>query len=246
MSTGKIIIFMDLIYRNQNRTNMKQVFSLLLSVVILLGISCLQSCLKNDDYDNSGNFPNVLVTVKTNSSDGKVFFQLNDSTTILPTNMKTSPYGNKEVRALANIRIENGQDGHYAKTAYVNWVDSILTKNMAPNLGDENDKVYGKDPVEIVKDWTTVVEDGYITLRFRTYYGNGTRHIINLVKTDNPYEVMLRHNAKGDIRGVVRDGLVAFRLNDLPDTQGKTVELTLKWQSFSGMKSVKFKYRSRK
>lgn len=225
---------------------MKRVFSLLLGAMTLLGVSCLQSCLDNDDDDNSVNFPNVLVTVKTNSSDGRVFLQLDDSTTILPVNMKTSPYGSKEVRALANIRIEKGQEGHYSKAAYVNWLDSILTKNMAPNLGEENDKVYGKDPVEIVKDWTTVVEDGYITLRFRTYYGNGTRHVINLVKTDNPYEVMLHHNAMGDIRGVVRDGLVAFRLSDLPDTQGKTVDLTLKWQSFSGMKSVKFKYRSRK
>ena len=34
--------------------------------------------------------------------------------------------------------------------------------------------------------------------------------------------------------------------HDLPDTQGKTVDLTLKWQSFSGMKSVTFKYKSRK
>lgn len=58
--------------------------------------------------------------------------------------------------------------------------------------------------------------------------------------------MVLHHNAAGDTRGFIRDGLVAFRLNDLPDTQGKTVDLTLKWQSFSGMKSVTFKYKSRK
>ena len=66
-----------------------------------------------------------------------------------------------------------------------------------------------------------------------------------LVKGANSYEVVLHHDAKGDVRGVVRDGYVAFRLNDLPDTHGKTVDLTLKWQSFSGPKSVKFKYKSR-
>ena len=56
---------------------------------------------------------------------------------------------------------------------------------------------------------------------------------------------ILYHDAKGDVRGVVKDGLVAFRLSDLPDTHGQTVDLTLKWQSFSGPKSVKFKYKSR-
>ena len=117
---------------------------------------------------------------------------------------------------------------------------------MAPTLGKQNETVYGKDPVEIVKDWTTVVEDGYLTLRFRTYFGNGKKHVVNLVKGDNPYEVVLHHNASGDTKGLIRDGLVAFRLSDLPDTQGKTVNLTLKWQSFSGVKTVKFKYKSRK
>ena len=175
-----------------------------------------------------------------------MYFQLDDETTILPTNMKTSPYGNKEVRALTNIRVQDGQNGHYSKSAYVNWVDTILTKNMARSLGKKDDETYGKDPVEIVKDWTTVVEDGYLTLRFRTYFGSGKKHIVNLVKGEKPYEVVLHHNAAGDTRGFIRDGLVAFRLNDLPDTQGKTVDLTLKWQSFSGMKSVTFKYKSRK
>lgn len=205
----------------------------------------LHSC-SNDDFDNSVNYPNALVTIKTNSSTGQVYFQLDDETTILPTNLKASPYGNKELRALVNFRIQDGQSGHYSKSAYVNWVDTILTKKMVPSQGPKDDDVYGKDPVEIVKDWTTVVEDGYLTLRFRTYFGNGVKHAINLVKGENPYEVVLHHNAFGDTRGVVCDGLVAFRLNDLPDTQGKAVDLTLKWQSFTGMKSVKFKYISRK
>ena len=117
---------------------------------------------------------------------------------------------------------------------------------MAPSLGQKDDETYGKDPVEIVRDWTTVAEDGYLTLRFRTYFGDGRTHVFNLVKGDKPYEVVLHHNAMGDTRRIIRDGLVAFRLNDLPDTQGKTVTITLKWQSFSSIKSVQFKYKSRK
>lgn len=225
---------------------MKRFFNYLIVLGVLLGTLSVQSCLNDDDTDNSVNYPNALVTIKTNSSTGQVYFQLDDETTLLPTNMKTSPYGNREVRALTNIRVQDGQSGHYSKSVYVNRIDTLLTKNMAQSFGKKNDEKYGKDPVEIVKDWTTVVEDGYLTLRFRTYYGNGKKHIVNLVRGDKPYEVVLHHNAAGDTRGFIRDGLVAFRLNDLPDTQGKTVGLTLKWQSFSGMKSVTFKYKSRK
>ena len=48
------------------------------------------------------------------------------------------------------------------------------------------------------------------------------------------------------MNGVFGDGMVAFNLAQLPDTQGKVVDLTLKWNSFSGEKSAKFKYCSRK
>ena len=60
-----------------------------------------------------------------NSTRG-VYFQLDDETTILPTNMKTSPYGNKEVRALTNIRV------HEAKTeGGGNWPGRRRANRMA-------------------------------------------------------------------------------------------------------------------
>lgn len=42
------------------------------------------------------------------------------------------------------------------------------------------------------------------------------------------------------------DALVAFKLDGLPDTEGKTVKLALKWKSFSGDKSAEFDYCTRK
>ena len=201
---------------------MKQVLkTMVLAAFCLSGIAFI-ACNNDDDYDNSVYYPNALVTIKTNTATG-----------------------NREFRALANLTMQEGQPGHYSKTAFVNWMDTILTKKMSPDLGAKNDQTYGTDPLEIVKHWTTVVEDGYLTLRFRTYFGNRTKHVVTLVKGANPYEVVLHHDAKGDVRGVVKDGLVAFRLNDLPDTHGKAVDLTLKWKSFSGVKSVTFKYTSR-
>lgn len=226
------------------------VFSKALAVATVVATSIgFQSCL--DDDDNNAyylRYPNALVTVKE-AADGAFFLQLDDKTTLLPTNVKTSPFGDKEVRALMNYSEVDEASGEYTKAVHINWIDSILTKPIAPDLGEENDEIYGTDPVEIVNDWVTLAEDGYLTLRFRTVWGGSKKHFVNLLlgqNPENPYEVEFRHNAYGDRYGETGDGLVAFKLDELPDTEGKTVKLKLKWKSFSGDKSAEFDYCTRK
>ena len=216
----------------------------------------LQSCLDDDDNDHySVTYPNALVTVKPNAENTSFYMQLNDEKALRPVNMKESPFGTKEVRALVNYRepteAEMGKDGIYSDMpcVYVNWIDSILTKPMAENLGEEQNKAtYGKDPVEIVNDWVTVAEDGYLTLRFRTHWGTKKHHVslIHRTDVDNPYLVTFYHDAEDDISERIGDALVAFRLDELPDTNGETVDLTLQWESFSGTKTTQFKYCTRR
>lgn len=218
-----------------------------LALLLVAGACSLQSCDDDDDNYHDGIDPflgaNAIVTVKTDST-GLCYLQLNDSVKLLPTGMKQSPYGNKEVRALAIIRYTGENADKNFPCVYVDRLDSIRTKMMSPAV-DNMDKVYGNDPLEIVNDWSTVCEDGYLTLRFRTYFGGAATHTLRLVRTgDNT--VTLYHNANGDVRGQTGDGLIAFRLNDLPDTKGKYKEFTLKWTSFAGEKSVTFKYKTRK
>lgn len=221
--------------------------TLLLTAGMLFGFLLFPSC-QDDDKDVNRLYPNALVTVK-HAGDETVFLQLDDQTTLLPVNLTTSPFEEKEVRALVNYEEVDKPRGAYDQAVHVNWIDSIRTKAMAPNLGDENDAKYGIDPVEIVRDWVTVAEDGYLTLRFRTTWGYPrVVHSVNLIPTnnpENPYEVEFRHNANGDIGDRYGDGLVAFRLDNLPDTEGDTVKLKLKWKSFSGDKSVEFDYKTR-
>lgn len=209
----------------------------------------LQSCLDDDDNNYYyQKYPSALVTVKSDAG-GSMFLQLDDKTTLLPTNVKESPFGEKEVRALVKYEEVNEPSGDYNKAVYINWIDSILTKPIAPDLGEENDEIYGTDPVEIVNDWVTIAEDGYLTLRFRTVWGGQEKHFVNLLlgqDPENPYEVEFRHNAHGDVYGETDDALVAFKLDGLPDTEGKTVKLKLKWKSFSGDKSAEFDYCTRK
>ncbi|MDD4777636.1 MAG: NigD-like protein [Fermentimonas sp.] len=222
---------------------------LLLGVLFLMGLVILPSCLDDDDYDMHLRYPNALVTVKEDAGE-TLFFQLDDQTTLLPVNLNSHPFGGKEVRALVNYDEVDESSGNFDKAVHINWIDSIRTKSMAPNLGDLNDEKYGDDPVEIVRDWVTIAEDGYLTLRFRTIWSNmGITHHVNLIPTNNPnnpYEVEFRHDAKGDVTGRMGDGLVAFKLDNLPDTEGETVKLKLIWNAFNGVtKSVEFDYKTR-
>ena len=224
-----------------------KITNLLFTTGILLGMLVLPSCLDDDD-DVDRYYPNALVTVKE-AADETVFFQLDDNTTLLPVNITSHPFGSKEVRALVNYDEVDDSSQEYDQAVKVNWIDSIRTKPMAPNLGVENDEVYGNDPVEIVADWVTIAEDGYLTLRFRTMWSHqGVTHYVNLIPTnnpENPYEVEFRHNANGDVNGRIGDGLVAFKLDNLPDTEGETVKLKLKRKAFNSDKSVEFDYRTR-
>lgn len=221
-----------------------------MAAALLLTAFTLQSC--NDDDDNNWNrvFPNALVTVKHNGD--ACYLQLDDKTTLLAKNLKASIYDGKEVRALVNYDVLNEKSNAYNQVIHVNWMDSILTKQPQPYLATsaENDAKYGNDAVDIVRDWVTIAEDGYLTLRFRALWGGEKPHYINLltgVNPENPYEVELRHNQNGDPKYRLSDALVAFNLNNaLPDTNGKTVKLTIRWKSSQGDKKIEFDYCSRK
>ena len=220
---------------------------ILLLAATLSGTLVFSSCLDNDDNYYYTAYNNAIVTAKTDT-DGTFYLQLDDSTTVLPVNIAQSPFGEKEVRALMNFDFSGEPAGKYDRSVAVYWMDSILTKPIATDLGNKNDSVYGTDPIEIVSDWVNIVEDGYLNLHFRINSGNTyTKHFVNLLPTnnpDNPYEVEFRHNAYGDTNGQPKDGMVAFKLDQLPDTQGKTVKLKLKWKSYAGEKTTEFDYRS--
>lgn len=209
---------------------------------LLTAIFALHSC-STDDDGASINRPTALVTVRPVAGTNDFVMQLNDSVTLYPTNLKTPPFGQKEVRALVNYTTEKGDKN--SRNVYVNWIDSIRTKQPVQSQGTLADaQLYGNDPIDIVRDWVTVAEDGYLTLRIRTAWGNANvKHHINLLtgtNPNNPYEVELRHDAKGDVGGKVGDALIAFNLNNMPHEGKQKIRFTLKWKSFMGEKSINF------
>lgn len=218
-------------------------------MALVVSAALLQSCSDDDDdYYYDDNMPNAIVSVYTDTN-GHPLLVLNDSTTLYPVNMKSELYGGKRMRAFVNLRSPKDTelgDGIMAdgmENVFVNWIDTIRTKEMAQDMGAKNDSVYGTDPLEIVNDWATCVEDGFLTIRFRTLFGNGKTHILNLVKGTADNEVVVHQNANGDVRGTMGDGVIAFSLQKLGLQPGTTHQLTVKWNSFSGMKSHTFTYR---
>lgn len=221
---------------------------LLFSIVGVVVLMMLPSCTSDDDSPELLR-PTALVTVCPNA-DGSFIMQLDNATQLVPTNLKTSPFGTKEVRALVNYTETNvSPQDKKVRNVEVNWLDSIRTKLPVETLGKQDEIKYGNDPIEIVQDWVTVAEDGYLTLRIRTLWGSPhATHILNLVTGTNPedpYELELRHDAKGDKNGRWGDALIAFNLNKLPRGDAGIAKIKLKWKSFTGDKSAKFEIKMR-
>lgn len=217
----------------------------------------LSSCWNdNDDYIDVR--PTGLVTVYP-QADGGFNMQLDDRTILYPTNLKTSPYKDKVVRALVNFTDDSqrqhddigGSEDIIKRYVKVNWMDSIRTKTPVLTSGQDDDLVYGDDPIDIIRDWVTVAEDGFITLRVRTTWGPYHKpHRLNLVSGTNPedpFEFVLRHDAQGDVGMELGDALIAFNLNELVNAPSSDeVTIKLNWKSFNGPKQLEFKLRMHK
>ena len=205
------------------------------------------SCL-DDDNDDVVAVPTALVTVRL-AAEGFTM-QLDENTTLVPANLDKSPFGDKEVRAIITFSEVDGGDKGSVRSVYLHSIDSIRTKMPEATLGDLDNETFGNDPIEIVRDWVTVAEDGYLTLRIRTVWGfANVKHRISLVTgtdRDNPYRLVLHHDACGDLAGTMGDGLIAFNLKDLPHDPDEEVTITLVWKSFSGEKSTDFKLKFHK
>ncbi len=212
-------------------------------LIIFLVATTLYSCNDDDDVGYWVYYgPNATVTIKPLSDDA-FYMQLDDTTTLFATNVTNPPYGQKEVRAFINFTEVDKVNNDYTMSVRLNYVDSMLTKKSIP-YSEENNLDYGNDPIEIVPSWINVVEDGYITLYFSTLWGNNSiAHSVNLltgVNPDDPYEVEFRHNAFGDVIGAWGNGVVAFKLPNFPVETSENVNITLKYNSFSGQKTIIF------
>lgn len=226
---------------------MKTMKTFCVAVVATLFATALYSCSGDDDSTiciHEG-YSIGVATLKPISGDA-YYLQWDDTTTLWPAMGVTPYFGvDRERRVLVNFTVI-GNSAHkgvedYDYTVRVNKIDSVLTKQIAPNIGEKNDSVYGIDPVRMKSVW---IEDGYINFQFETYFDGMTKHFVNLVETDMPNSLEFRHNAYGNFAGGLGWGLVAFRLDSLPEASGDDeVTLTIRYRSYEGDKSIQLRYK---
>lgn len=193
-------------------------------------------------------------------SGGKFYLKQDDSTALILKNVKDYPFSDGlEKRALVAYEFDPNNPGTsqvegYKRTFDVTLcaMDTIFTKAPVQYNPADEDK-YGNDPVGLYLDQmlfpSTMIEDGYLCVRFEMPLTGG-QHIINLltgVDPRDPYVVEFRHNRNGDGQLYTDTFYANFPLKSLPDTKGKVVPLTLRWNSLASGKieSVTFDYCSR-
>ena len=83
------------------------------------------------------------------------------------------------------------------------------------------------DPMDIILDWMTTLEDGFLTLHYMIPSSGDKKHGFTLYRGMSN-QFYLIHSAYGDTKGSLSDGIVCFDVSQvLPETDGETVKLSL-------------------
>lgn len=186
----------------------------------------------------------AIVTVHKSPTD-TVYFQVDDTTRLYPYNFQSTYKGME--RIVCGITVFASKVPGYGYFTEVQWYDQLDKGTFA------NAKPSGaNDGLDIISDWMTSCEDGFLTLHYSTWWGSGSvPHTFTLVSGQNPsdpYEVLLVQNANGDGReGGKGDSIVYFDINSLPDTGDSYKTLTLKWtDSGDKIAEKEFRFKTRK
>ncbi|MCD7937165.1 MAG: NigD-like protein [Tannerellaceae bacterium] len=223
---------------------MKTLKKIPVTLMALMVVFSLFSC-QNDDSNALG-WDDVYTVTVVPDTNGSFHLVSDKGKTLEPAQKINFNPKEEKQRAIAILTFSEKQSDVYDHVVNIHSLDTFLTKPIAADLGDENIKVYGNDPVTIDSYW---IGDGYLNIWFGTYWG-GKTHFINLVQTDeenNPYELDFRHNANDDVPVQFEYSIVAFDLSSLPDTNGKEVDLKINVRLYNnGQTTLKLKYNSNK
>lgn len=109
--------------------------------------------------------------------------------------------------------------------------DAILVEWSSPlDVGEIRYDMQARsgDPVDILMDWITSLEDGFLTLHYSIPASGSVKHDFSIYPGVETNTYRLVHEANGDSKGSLTDGIVCFDVSGLlPDTEGKTVKLYL-------------------
>ncbi|MBR5385578.1 MAG: hypothetical protein IK143_06935 [Bacteroidales bacterium] len=197
----------------------------------------------NQDYGYDSSESIAVVTVKRSPAD-TVYLQLTDDITVYP--LEEIKYTGRK-RVLCELSIIRERTGSFDYTAHVHWIEPI-----EEGVVTSENPASVSEGIDILNNWMTGVEDGYLTLRYAAWWGVATNilHKFTIVTgqdPEDPYSLILHHDASGDRKDTFSEALICFDINSLPDTDGQYVPLTLKWTRPDGtLATHTFEFKTRK
>jgi len=222
---------------------MKTIIKIMFGLGLVFSTFVFNSCLDDDGYSLDKACYSIA-TVHPLGNSNSFWLSLDNGTTLWPVATNIPWYHPREKqRAFVVYTLLSDEFQDYDHAVKILDVNSILTKQVAENLGEKNDNTYGTDPVSISDMW---IGDGYLNIVFEFYYGGNSVHFINLVESesaDKPYEFEFRHNGYNDEQRYRRKGIVSFDLSSV-DTKGGEVELKIQVNTFEGNNQYEIKYDS--
>ena len=223
--------------------------------ILLLLLTC--SCSKDEDFyyepdvDQWNDKPSAadsqvcqaIVTSKISPS-GEVYFQVTENERVYPANFRDFGYPfDRPRRIVCELVVFDRPYGDLGRYALIDWMEFV---QEGPVQGggqfDAGEVGYSaeEDGLDVLNDWMTSLEDGFLTLHFSAWWGyQPKRHeflLLTGTNPDDPYEVRLVHHANGDPKSMEADALVAFDLSGrlpVPEYTANT-QVTLTWKNTSG------------
>ena len=213
-----------------------------------MAVGCMKDFGPSVDYENeiplSGEVT-ALFTIKQNA-EGALFFQAGEHK-LLPADLEWDFV--RQQRVMANVYVNAEMRDEY-RMCSVYWVEPLDEGVFEKGAFNYQAVVVPPDGLDILlNSWITGVDDGYLTLHYKTWWGSvPLHHDFSLVCLDagNPYSLTLVQDSHGDGHDELAEGVICFDINDLSDTGGETVTITLNWIKLDGTAgTADFEFRSR-
>ena len=214
---------------------MKQVFKYIwwtLALVVLLAPACSKADFEmgpDASYFDKGAKEGVAIgTVR--SQDGVRYIRLDGvsrSQVMNPNVIKDIPDGTRvylEFRYVVDASVAS----FCSDAILVEWASALDVGAVAAEPYENAIKPSGNDPVDILVDWMTSLEDGFLTLHYSIPSSGNVKHDFFLYPGKSKEEWQLVHDAHGDTKGALIDGIICFDVAGLlPDAMEGTVKLSL-------------------
>jgi hypothetical protein len=196
------------------------------------------------DYSNTGPAYNDLAIGTLRSLEGVRYVRLDASTVgmiVNPDEVKHISDGTRVFLQYRCVVLNTTLPEFCTDAILVEWADPL---NVGEIVTEPQDRP--GDPMSVILDWMTCLEDGFVTLHYSVPSRGNASHGFCLCPGAAENEFRLIHDAHGDNEGDLSDGLICFDVSSLlPDTGGETVTLSLTYLNLDKTsKTLTVDYRS--